>query len=426
MFQKCLISLGLATTALYLVLFTAGPLTAEDPVEATVPDVPTQYQQVSFSGTISGTVLREPPPLQIPVPVIGAPEGFDFAPYARWLQGQMQESGIPGAAMAIVSSRGVLDLHTWGVRSVENGQPVDAETVFRIASVSKTFAGTVAAQLVDRQVQSWDAPLINILPHYVIGTEASSRDITLRHVMSHSTGLMPHAFSNMLDAGVAYEVIQQKFHEIPTVCSPGRCYGYQNVVFSLIADIVQDSLHISYEDFVRENIFLPLGMQTASMSLEDFIASANASAPHQQTRNGWRVSTVNPAYFSVGPASGVNASIVDMIRWAQANLGGFPSVLPGNVLEMQHTPVVETPHGSYFNRWPRVEQAWYGAGWRVFDYAGTRVVHHGGGVRGFRSEMVLIPSLDIGLVVMFNAETRLANDVVPAFLDDLLAQVIHD
>ena len=88
---------------------------------------------------------------------------------------------------------------------------------------------------------------------------------------------------------------------------------------------------------------------------------------------------------------------------------------------MQHTPVVETPRGNYFNRWPRLEKAWYGLGWRIMDYAGVRVIHHGGGVRGYRSEMVLIPAYDLGLVVLINAETRLANDVVPQFLDHVLS-----
>lgn len=359
----------------------------------------------------------------VPAPVmLDNSGGLDFSPYYSWLRDEMAEQDVPGVAMAIVSSKGILDLQTWGVRSVETRQPVEADTIFRIASVSKTFAGTVASQLVAQDVQSWDRPIMQILPQYSIGTKPSSRGITLRHVMSHSTGLMPHAFSNMLDAGVAYEKIREKFHEIPTVCPPGRCYGYQNVVFSLIADIVESSSGTSYQDYVSRRIFQPLGMSRASMTLADFRADDNASAPHRYGRSGWYESTINPAYFSVGPASGINASVTDMIRWAQANLGAHPDVLPHEVLQMQQTPVVETPHGSYFNRWPGVDKAWYGLGWRIFDYQGVRVVHHGGGVRGFRTEMALLPELDLGIVVLFNAETRVANDVVPHFMEMILSQ----
>jgi beta-lactamase class C len=161
-------------------------------------------------------------------------------------------------------------------------------------------------------------------------------------------------------------------------------------------------------------------MQTASVGLDGYANNSNVSSPHQFGRDTWRIATTNPAYYSVGPAAGVNASIDDMILWAQANLGAFAPVLPAEVLIEQHTPAVETPRGNYFNRWPRLENAWYGLGWRVFDYAGVRVIHHGGGVRGFRSELVLVPDRDIAMIVLFNAETTVANDVVPQFLDTIL------
>lgn len=381
------------------------PAYAEDSPAITGPPRTIVFQQYSTD--------------QLPVPVDPA-DAIDFSAYRLWLEEEVSAQDIPGLAVAVVSSKGILDIQTLGVRSVKDSEQVSEDTVFRIASVSKTFAGAVASQLVQHNIFDWDDPISGILPQYAIGTDVTSQKMTLRHVMSHTTGLMPHAFSNMLDAGVAYDKIQEKFHEIPTVCAPGRCYGYQNVVFSLVADVVETSLQTSYEDFVRENIFAPLGMTQASMNYEDFVANPHASDPHQFGRNGWRVSSVNKAYYSTGPAAGINATILDMSRWAQANLGAFPEVLPLSLLEMQHTPVVETPRGNYFNRWPRLEKAWYGLGWRIMDYAGVRVIHHGGGVRGYRSEMVLIPAYDLGLVVLINAETRLANDVVPQFLDHVL------
>ncbi len=344
----------------------------------------------------------------------------DFSAYSAWLGNQISENGIPGAAMAVVTSQGILDVETWGVRTLNETDPIDRQTIFRIASVSKTFAGAVSAKLVHDHLQQWDTPITSVLPQYVIGTGPASRTITLKNIVSHSTGLMPHAYSNMLDDGVLYEKIQQKFKDIPTVCSPGQCYGYQNVVFSLVSDIVQVSANESYEQYVQERIFTPLGMKTASVGLEGYATNVDFSSPHQFGGKTWRTVKTNPAYYSVGPAAGVNASIEDMILWAQANLGAFPDVLPLDLLAEQQTPIVETARGSYFNRWPRLEKAWYGIGWRIFDYAGHRVIHHGGGVRGFRTEVVLVPELDIAMVVLFNAETTVANDVVPQFLDSIL------
>ncbi|MFM1895959.1 MAG: hypothetical protein RLZZ385_1033 [Pseudomonadota bacterium] len=343
----------------------------------------------------------------------------DFSEYMHWLQEGTEAIGLPGAAVAVVSRETVLDIETWGVRSRKTGAPLDDQSVFRIASMSKTFAGTVATLLVDRHMQSWDTPINQMFPQIHIGTTDYAGAITLKNIASHTTGLMPHAYSNMLDDGVVYEKIQEKFHEIPTVCPPGKCYGYQNVVFSLIGDVVQASTHTSYEQFLYEQLFVPLGMKGASTGLEPFEANANAAAPHRKVKSGWQVTTNNPAYYSVAPAAGINATIQDMAIWARANLGAFPEVLPAQVLQTAHSPVVETPYGNYFNRWKGMEHAYYGLGWRVFDYRGMRVIHHGGGVRGFRSEMALIPERNLGIVVLFNAETNFANDIVPAFLDSI-------
>lgn len=340
--------------------------------------------------------------------------------FLAWLEQQITEQHLPGAAAALVSREQTLDLRTWGVRNADNPQPLTEESLFRIASVSKTFAGTVASLMVSNHLQSWETPVSEVLPQLQIGTGSASRAITLRNIVSHTTGLMPHAYSNMLDDGVLYEKIVSKFNQIPTVCPPGRCYGYQNVVFSLIADVVEVSTHEPYEQYLDEQLFKPLGMDHASTGLDNFVGSADATAPHLRVRGGWHTTSLNPAYYSVAPAAGINASVLDMAIWARANLGGFPEVLSESFLSQQHTPVVETPRGNYFNRWPGLEKAWYALGWRVFDYRGLRVIHHGGGVRGFRSEVALVPDRNIGVVVLFNEETTLANDVVPAFLDSLL------
>ncbi|MEX0617645.1 MAG: serine hydrolase domain-containing protein [Pseudohongiellaceae bacterium] len=361
-------------------------------------------------GTLA--VLDQPLSSPQPAPELGA--------YLNWLQLEFEQNTLPGAAVAIVSREGVLELRTWGVLSNDDPRPVDSSSLFRIASVSKTFAGTVATLLVDQGLQSWDTPLVEMFPQIQIGTGPSSNTITLRNIATHTTGLMPHAFSNMLDDGVMYEKIQEKFNEIPTVCAPGSCYGYQNVVFSLISDVVQLSTHKSYEEYLTEQLFIPLGMPTASTGLEAYEASANATDPHRLVRGNWLTTTTNPAYYTVGPASGINASVIDMSIWARANLGAFPEVLPETFLQQQQEPVVSTPRGNYFNRWQGLEQAWYATGWRVFNYRGARVVHHGGGVRGFRTEVALVPEKNLGLIVLFNAETRFANDVVPSFLDAII------
>lgn len=344
---------------------------------------------------------------------------YDFEKFVGWMEEAAAEQNIPGVALAIVSREGITHMQTWGVKKVTEQDSVNTDSIFRIASMSKTFAGTAATLLVDQNLQSWDARLVDLFPELKIGTGGSSKAITLRHVVSHSTGLMPHSYSNMLDAGVGYEKIKSKFDEIPTVCQPGDCYGYQNVIFSLIADVVEDSTGESYEKYLYEQLFKPLGMVNASVGMEPYLESDEATSPHRRVRGSWRTTTTNPAYYSVAPASGINASIFDMSMWLRANLGAFPEILSTDFLSNLHEPVIATPRGNYFNRWSGLEKAYYATGWRVFEYEGLRVIHHGGAVRGYRSEMAFVPDANIGMVLLFNAESKLANDVVPAFIDSL-------
>jgi len=351
---------------------------------------------------------------------LSVPEfNYDFREFVYWIKTEADEKRIPGAALAIVSREGIMYLQTWGEKEVSADAPITTDSVFRIASMSKTFAGTAAAMIVDQQHQSWDTRVTDLFPQMRIGNKSSSQEITLKHLVSHSTGLMPHSYSNMLDDGVAYERIKDKFHQIPTVCSPGECYGYQNVVFSLIADVVEESTGASYERYLEEEIFRPLGMLSASVGMEPYLDNPDSTAPHRMVRGNWRTTTTNPAYYSVAPASGINASIFDMTMWIRANLGAFPEVLANDFLDDLHEPIISTPYGNYFNRWSGLEKAYYATGWRVFDYKGVRAIHHGGGVRGFRSEMAFVPEANIGVILLFNAESNLANDVVSVFLDNL-------
>ena len=340
---------------------------------------------------------------------------YDFTDYVGWLDSLLRENEIPGAALAIVSREGIMHLQTWGVREVDQRAPVTTDSIFRIASMSKTFAGAAATLLVEQNLQNWETRISDLFPDLRLGNGVSYRSITLKQVASHSTGLMPHSYSNLLDDGIGYESIKDRFADIPAVCKPGRCYGYQNVVFSLIGDVVEESTGSSYGQYLEEQIFRPLGMVSASVGLDPYQNDPNATVPHTNRQGQWRPVATNPAYYTTAPAAGINASVFDMTMWLRANLGAFPELLDEGVLNQLHTPVIETPYGNYFNRWESLENAYYGIGWRIFDLSGIRVVHHGGGVRGYRSEMAFSDEANIGLVLLINAESSAINEVIPTF-----------
>jgi beta-lactamase class C len=326
---------------------------------------------------------------------------------------------VPGAAIAVVADGKVQLIRTYGVRQQGQMDPVTEDTVFRLASVSKTFAGTAAALAVQQQQLSWDTPLKETLKHVQLHDPRYAGQITLRDLLSHTTGLIPQAYTNLIEHNVPYERVVGRLKEVQFSCQPRKCHGYQNVVFSLAGDMIQARTGKPYEDFVSENLFRPLGMYSASFGMDGLKSSNNYAMPHVHRRGQWRVTNIRQNYYNLPPAAGVNASINDMAKWLLAHLGQRPDVLPTQSLDQLQAKLVPTRVArSHYGQRPDQVKTWYGLGWRVFDTNRQQnFVHHGGWVEGFRAEMLLNRELGIGMVFLTNAETRLAKDVTFAFVN---------
>jgi beta-lactamase class C len=328
-------------------------------------------------------------------------------------------SAVPGAALIIVANGKVQLVKAYGVREVGSREAVAPDTVFRLASVSKTFASSAIALLVKDGVVGWDTPIQPRLDYIKFKNPTYGRQITLKHLLSHTTGLIAHAYTNLLDDNVPYNQILKRLQDVDFACAPGTCYGYQNLVFSLTADIVKSYTGNSYEDYVASNIFAPLHMNNASYGLQSFVSSPNHAVPHVKRKNKWVPAEVTQGYYDVAPAAGVNASILDMGQWILAQLGHMPEVFPESTLAALHTRVVKTtPSQAHYGQKESIGNVHYGLGWRIFDYGNYKdVVHHSGWVKGFRSEIVLNRDSQIGMAFLTNAEPKKANEVVFKFLE---------
>ena len=243
-----------------------------------------------------------------------------------------------------------------------------------------------------------------------------------QHVLSQSTGLMPHAYTNLIEDNQSFERIVGKLHNVDFICAPGECYSYQNVVFSLVGEVVEKATGMPYPQYVEDRIFGPLGMTRASIGYRKYVDDANHARPHIWTGESWAPTRITLEYYRVPPAAGVNASISDMRRWLQAQLGDAPDVLSPSLLAEVQAGIQRTSRQqSHYPRNRRLGEVHYGLGWRVFDYGGVEdFVHHGGYVRGMRSEMVFNRNLDAGLVFLTNSEPRKMGRIVFEFADMLI------
>ncbi len=237
------------------------------------------------------------------------------------------------------------------------------------------------------------------------------QQLTVADVLSHRVGLRHNAFDRDLEANVDYYTLTQKLAYAPMACAPGTCYGYQNIAFSLIGDVIQAAAGDSYGQAVQRRIFRPLGMTDASVGLEGIVASQNWARPHVRTRGGWLPLFPKATYYHVAPAAGVNASASDMAQWLLAQTGHRPDVLSAPLLATLHQPLVTTPtelRGSSWRR-ERLNSAGYALGWRVYDYAGHNLIFHGGAVQGYRGVVALLPERDLGIALMWNSDSSRAH-----------------
>jgi beta-lactamase class C len=343
--------------------------------------------------------------------------------FGQYVQEEIGDN-VPGYALAVVLNGEVTLIKTAGVKKSGTKDKIDENTVFRIASVSKTFASAAAAVMVQKNLLAWDSRVKPYLKGVSFKNTSYAQQLRIHHLLSHSSGMVQHAYTNLVNQNINYQEIQKLIKDVNFVCQPGECYGYQNVIYSLIGDVLEYLSEEKYETFVGKNLFVPLKMNNASFGLDAFTENKNTAAPHVRRNDQWQPVKVKPNFYTVAPAAGVNASISDMSKWLLAQLGKRQDVLSKELLDNMHTRRIKTSKSqAHYGQWENLDDAYYGLGWRVFDYRGQpRFVHHGGWVQGFRTEMVFNPDLDMGMVLMVNAQGRNINKVVPAFLDMYIEQ----
>ena len=304
----------------------------------------------------------------------------------------MQKNRVPGAVYVIVKNDKIVRVGAYGVRSVGSKTPVDANTIFRLASVSKTFAGALAAQAEHEGRFDWNDRVTRYVPGLQFRSQAMTAQLKVEHLLGQNAGLVDNAFDELIEAGQTPAQILPKFQNINPRCVPGRCYGYQNVLFSQIETVLLKTTGQPYEKLMDQRIFKPLQMHTASVGYAGFLASKNRAMPHIGTRKGWAETKVVPTYYRVNPAAGVNASAMDMGKWLIARLGHRPQVLSAAVLKDIQTPRVKTADNLQGRTYgPYVSTAQYGLGLRVYQFGQHKVYHHGGLVRGYRTDMSYSP-----------------------------------
>ena len=351
-----------------------------------------------------------------------------LASNSEWLESfyqaaskQAKQQNLPGFALVVVDKAGPTQIKTYG-RAHKTGHKIDENTVFRLASVSKTFtAGLIARQDAARSLD-WQTPLVSLLPDYKFDKYQKS-PILLRHLIGQSTGYTPNAYDNLIEANYSLDRVLKHLVKLEPICKPGYCYTYQNTLFGALEKYYLNK-GTSYAEQLTSHLIKPLKMPNASIGKQALIDSPEWAQPHVAIdRKKWAKVRVKDDYYRFSPAAGVNASASDMAIWLEAMLGMHPAVISEKMIKELTQPRVKTVNELRRRGWRQsMRSAHYGLGWRVYNFNGVTINYHGGWVQGYRADVAFAPSLGVGYAMLMNAESNLINHMTADFWREQIKQ----
>jgi beta-lactamase class C len=319
------------------------------------------------------------------------------------LQQLMKKPAMVGLAVGVVENGRITFLKGYGETLEGSGDPVTPETVFRWASCSKGLAATMVAKLAEQGKLDLNAPVANYAPDLKLPAGNEYR-ATVGDLLSHRLGLYRDAYANKLEEGQDPSFLRTQLATLNAVCAPGTCWDYQNVAYDASSEMVSRITHLPYEQAVKRYLFNPIGMSSGSVSMTGLESNRSWARPHSAGRRPW---PMVDTYYKVPAAAGINSNIKDMALWMEAQMGEMPDVVDPRVLNTIHGRYVKTPgeRGRLRKFLERLGDAWYGYGWRSYDYGGHEIIGHRGGIKGYRSLILFDPQKKSGVVALWNSDT---------------------
>lgn len=345
----------------------------------------------------------------------------------------MKRFGAPGMSVAIVEDGKATLTKGYGIRTLGRPELADEHTIFPIGSETKAFTAAALAILVERGKLKWEDRVVDHMPSFQMHDPYVTAHFTVRDLLTHRSGLglgqgdllfVPTTDRSRKEMVHALRFLKPKtgFREF---------FAYDNVLYVVAGQLVEEVSGLSWEDFVRQNLLNPVGMRDANY---DIRTGSNRISLHARTdgpirgMGEMRVLTSGLDMVATAPAGAINASAVDMARWMQVLLGGGKTpegkaVFSKEQLDEMWAPVVIVPVSPVLEAIPEITPNidTYALGWGVRDYRGHKIITHSGGVLGAVALLVIIPEKKVGISVTINSEDSMARlSVVYRLVDHYL------
>ena len=321
---------------------------------------------------------------------------------------------VPGLALAIVKDNELLLAEGYGVCELGREQEVNGRTRFGIASISKSFTAMALGMLVDEGKLNWTDPVRKYIPIFELDDPFASREFTVRDLLVHRSGLPEIAGGTLwYGSNLSREQVINGMRYLKPVSSFRSAYAYQNITYLVAGQIIPAITGRSWDDFVQERIFIPLGMHDSNTSIHTNDQKNNIAQPHVVVDGTVRTVPLRD-YDNVGPAASINTTAVDLSTYARLLLNGghfddhqLYSPRIARDLWTPHTliPIDPQPPNAIKPFMPSYHNA-YALGWVIQDIPGRwqKKVSHSGGIDGLRSLLTMIPDENLAVIVFANNE----------------------
>ncbi len=336
----------------------------------------------------------------------GLPDDFD-----AFVEEGLKKWNAPGIAVAVVRDDQVILAKGYGVREHGKPEPVDADTLFAIGSTSKAFTSAAVGMLVDAGKLRWEQRVAELWPEFKLSDPWVTGEIRVSDLLANRSGLS--ALSEMLWYGSPYDrsEIIRRMAFIPLDEGFRYRFQYRNTMFLAAGELLRNVDGRTWDAFIAEEIFTPLGMKRTFSNEEGIDAKENVARPHVTGYEGETVPVSYRPMANIGPAGSIISSISDMTQWLRLHLGngkvdGRPLLQPGTMafIHRGHTPLPGVGPND-LPLFPATELSAYGLSWITESYRGIRIIWHNGGIDGMSAWVGFAPEQQFGVVVLTNLET---------------------
>jgi CubicO group peptidase (beta-lactamase class C family) len=347
----------------------------------------------------------------------------------------MKTFEVPGMSIAVVKDGKVVLAKGYGVRKLGEPAAVDAQTLFGIASNTKAFTATALGLLVEEGKIEWDAPVVRYLPWFQMSDPYVTRELTVRDLLVHRSGLGGGAGDLLLWPETTYSrhEIVRRFRSIPLARSFRYAYAYDNILYLAAGEVIEAVSGKPWEDFITERILKKVGMASSRPRHSADISGRNVAIPYSPLDTGLSPRAIEEN-DSVNPAGGILSCADDMAKWMLVHLnegelpdgGRLITERTERELTTLVTPIaISDPPAELTTQ--RMNFNGYALGFRVNDYRGRKLVHHTGEIMSYVSWLVMVPELELGIAILTSQVSSEAyRSVIYTILDQAMGATPTD